>query len=131
MERADVERWIEGYRRAWASDAPDEIAELFTDDATYSPFPWPRAQGDWKGRDEIVAKWIERGESGADWRFDHEILAVEDDTAVIAGKTYYGATKDEPEDAYANVFLVRFAPDGRAREFAEWDVQRPREGSEA
>jgi hypothetical protein len=27
---------------------------------------------------------------------------------------------------FANVWLVRFAPDGRAREFSEWWVERPR-----
>jgi uncharacterized protein (TIGR02246 family) len=127
VDRAGVERWIEAYRKAWASDAPEDIAALFTADATYSPFPWPRAGEPWRGRETIVEKWIERGDSKVGWRFEHEVLAVEGETAVIEGWTYYDATDEEPEDANANIWLVRFAEDGRAREFAEWWVQRPRE----
>jgi ketosteroid isomerase-like protein len=127
MDRAGVERWIEGYRKAWASDAPSDIAALFTEDATYSPFPWPRDREPWTGRDAIVANWIERGDSKLGWRFEHEVLAVEGDTAVIEGWTYYDATDEDPKDAYANIWLLRFAEDGRARQFAEWWVQRPRD----
>lgn len=126
MDRPAVERWIADYRRAWASDAPDDIAALFTEDVTYSPYPWPREDNAWRGRDLVIRKWTERGDSGAGWRFDHEILAVDDDTAVIEGWTYYDPTDETPyEDAYANIWVVRFAPDGRARSFAEYWVQRP------
>jgi uncharacterized protein (TIGR02246 family) len=127
MNRADVERWVEGYRRAWKSDDPDEIAALFTEDAIYSPFPWPREGRYWRGRDAIVEKWIGRGDSKIGWRFEHEILAVEGDTAVIEGWTTYDRGEGEPwEEAYANVWLVRLNDDGRAREFVEWWVERPR-----
>lgn len=131
MDRTDVERWLDGYLRAWRSDDPGEIAALFTEDAIYSPFPWPRG-GDryWRGRDLIVEKWIGHGDSKVDWRFQHEILAVEGDTAVVQGWTFYPPTETEPETAYANIWLLRFADDGRAREFAEWDVERPRENQQ-
>jgi uncharacterized protein (TIGR02246 family) len=128
MDRADVERWIEQYRRAWKSDDPDEIAALFTEDATYSPYPWPRDRNSWEGRETIVAKWIGHGDSKVGWRFEHEVLAVEGDTAVIEGWTAYDRGEGHPwEEAYANVWLVRFADDGRAREFREWWVQRPKD----
>ena len=128
MDRADVERWIEGYRRAWTTDAPEDIAALFTEDAIYSPFPWPREQRNWTGRDTIVSKWIGHGDSKIGWRFDHEVLAVEGDTAVIEGWTYYDRGEGEPwEEAYANIWVIRFAADGRARSFAEWWVQKPTE----
>jgi len=126
MDRAGVETWMTAYRRAWASDVREEIAGLFTEDAVYSPYPWPRGARQWQGRDAIIAKWIGRGDSKIGWRFDHEILAVEGDTAVIEGWTSYDRGEGEPwDEEYANVWLVRFAPDGRAREFAEWWVQKP------
>ena len=126
MNRADVERWIEGYRRAWSTDDRADIEALFTEDAVYSPFPWPRGDRFWKGRDMIVDKWLGHGDSKVGWRFDHEVLAVEDDTAVIEGWTSYDRGDGEPwAEAYANIWVVRFAPDGRARSFAEWWVQRP------
>ncbi|HEY7331428.1 MAG TPA: nuclear transport factor 2 family protein [Candidatus Limnocylindria bacterium] len=127
MDRAGVERWIEGYRRAWASDDAADIGALFTEDATYSPFPWPRGENAWRGRDTIVEKWQGRGDSKIGWRFEHEILAVEGDTAVIEGWTSYDRGEGEPwDEAYANIWLVRFADEGRAREFAEWWVERPK-----
>ena len=128
MDRQGVERWIESYRKAWGSDAPEDIAALFTEEVTYSPYPWPRGENRWVGRDAVIAKWIGRGDSKIGWRFDHEILAVEGYTAIIEGWTYYDRGEGEAwDEAYANVWLVRFAPDGRAREFAEWWVQKPGE----
>jgi ketosteroid isomerase-like protein len=130
MDRSDVEHWLDGYLHAWKSDDPQDIAALFTEDITYSPHPWPRESNRWVGRDTVVRNWIERGDSKFGWRFEHELLAVEGDAAVIEGWTYYDPRPDDPRpDAYANVWLVRFAADGRAREFVEWWVQEPREES--
>jgi uncharacterized protein (TIGR02246 family) len=44
--------WIARYERAWASNDPDEIGALFSDDASYftAPFREP-----WRGRQQIVA----------------------------------------------------------------------------
>jgi ketosteroid isomerase-like protein len=128
MDRAGVERWIEGYRRAWASDDAADIGALFTEDATYSPFPWPREENLWRGRDTIVEKWIGHGDSKTDWRFSYEILAVDGDTAVVEGWTDYDRGDGDPwAEQYANLWVIRFAPDGRARSFREWWVQRPTE----
>ena len=127
MDRAGVERWIEAYRKAWATDAPEDIEALFSEDISYAPFPWPRDNEPWRGRDTVVRNWIERGDSAFGWRFEHDVLAVEGDTAVIEGRTYYDAREDEPADAYANLWVVRFNEDGRAREFTEWWIQEPRQ----
>ena len=128
MDRMGVERWIESYRRAWETDDASDVASLFTDDATYKPYPWPRECVGWQGRDEIVEQWIGRGDSKIGWRFEHEILAVEGDTAVVEGWTSYDRGEGEPwDEAYANVWVIRFAEDGRARQFIEWWVQKPTE----
>jgi hypothetical protein len=128
VDRAGVERWIEGYLRAWTTDTAEDIEALFTEDVTYSPYPWPRDGNRWEGRDAVVSKWIGRGDSKVGWRFEHRILAVEGDTAVIEGWTYYDRDdSDAWAEAYANVWLVRFADDGRAREFAEWWVEKPKD----
>jgi uncharacterized protein (TIGR02246 family) len=123
MTRTDFEQWLERYRAAWTTDDPQQIGALFTEDATYSP--WPFSQP-WEGREAIVAKWIERGDSKDPWRFDSELLAVEGDTGVVKGLTTYPAHDDQPEDAYSNIWVIRLEPDGRARSFAEWWIQRPK-----
>jgi hypothetical protein len=123
MTRADFEQWLERYRAAWTTDDPQQIGDLFTEEATYSPWPFSKP---WEGREAIVAKWIERGDSKDPWRFESELLAVEGDTGVVKGLTTYPAHDDEAEDAYSNIWVIRLEPDGRARSFAEWWIQRPK-----
>ena len=74
MDRSDLEDWLTRYRTAWKSDDPDQIAALFVDDASYSPWPFSSA---WEGRPQIVRKWVDRGDSKRPWEFEHEILAYE------------------------------------------------------
>lgn len=123
MTRADFEQWLERYRAAWTTDDPQQIGALFTEDATYSPWPFSKP---WEGREAIVGKWVERGDSKDPWRFDSELVAVEGDTGVVKGLTTYPAHDDQPEDAYSNIWVIRLEPDGRARSFAEWWIQRPK-----
>lgn len=122
MDRTDLEAWLAAYRRAWTSDDPADITALFTEDATYSPWPFSNS---WEGRDRIVEKWIDRGDAKRQWEFEHEILAVEGDTGVVRGLTHYPAQGEEAEEIYSNIWLIRLDPDGRAREFAEWWVEKP------
>jgi hypothetical protein len=121
--RETFEEWLSRYQQAWRTDDPAQIGALFTDDAEY--YPWPFS-APWRGREEIVSKWIERGDSTAEWRFTYSILAVEGDTGVLEGRTWYAARDGDPETEYANVWAVRFAQEDRAREFREWWVERPR-----
>jgi len=125
-ERAALENWVAGYRRAWASDDSSDIAALFAEDATYSPSPFSET---WRGRDAIVAEWIQRGDSGAEWAFEHEILAADGPVGVIQGLTTYAATDKNPETVYGNIWIVSLALDGRATSFAEWWMQRPKKKS--
>ena len=126
MDRTAVERWIADYRQAWSTDDPEQVAGLFTEDATYSPYPWPREENLWRGRDTIVGKWLGHGDSKVGWRFDHRILAVDGDTAVVEGWTDYDRGEGDPwSEQYANLWVIEFAADGRARSFREWWVQRP------
>ena len=122
MDRSDLEAWMAAYRRAWTSDDPAEIGGLFTKDASYSPSPFSKA---WSGRDQIVAKWVEHGDSKRPWEFEHVILAFEGDTGVVKGLTNYPAFGEDPAAVYSNIWLIRLEPGGRAREFAEWWVEKP------
>jgi ketosteroid isomerase-like protein len=123
MDRDHIERWLTSYRRAWRSDNPADIKALFTEEATYSPYPFA---GAWHGVDQIVEGWIGHHDSEKIWTFEHEILAIDGDTAIIHGETHYDASPEEPESDFSNIWLVRFAEDGRAREFREWWVERSR-----
>ena len=121
MNREDLENWLARYRQAWTTDDPADIEALFTEDATYSPWPYAKP---WEGRERIVEKWIGRGDSKRPWSFEHQIRAIDGDLGVVEGVTGYPAHADEEESEFKNLWLVRLSPDGRAFEFAEWWVQR-------
>ena len=123
VTRDDVEAWLEAYRRAWRSDDPDQIRALFTEDATYHPSPFGKP---WQGREAIVDKWIEAGDSHVAWEFESQVLAVDGEVGVVRGLTSYAAHDGEPEAVYSNIWVIRLAADGRATEFSDWWVERPR-----
>ncbi|GAA1778268.1 YybH family protein [Agromyces lapidis] len=108
--------WIAGYLRAWTSNAPDDIGALFTDDAVYltAPDAEPR-----RGRAAIVAGWVEDADTPGEWSFDWHVVHEASDLAVVQGRTEYPAERD-----YLNLWVIRFAPDGRAGEFTEWYMPR-------
>jgi len=123
MTRTDLEEWLERYRSAWKTDDPQQIGDLFTEDATYSPWPFSKP---WEGRDAIVAKWIDRGDSKNPWHFESEVVAFEGDTGVVRGLTTYPAHDEEPEAVYSNIWVIKLASDSRATSFAEWWVEKPK-----
>ena len=120
IDTAKIDRWLEQYLIAWKTDAPDDVARLFADNARYytEPFRQPHM-----GRDEIVAWWIANGDSTIPWTFDYEVIAREGDLYVLRGVTRYPegvpAERTDP-DVYHNLWLVTLAEDGRATEFVEY-----------
>ena len=116
---ADIDRWLQLYLTAWKTDAPDDIARLFTDDARYFTEPFRDAIS---GKDAIVAWWIEHGDSKTAWTFESKRIAREDGVYVVHGITGYPADEAKPAAAsvYHNLWFVTLSDDGRASEFVEW-----------
>jgi hypothetical protein len=108
---AEPRQWIEGYVRAWNSNDPDDIAALFTEDAVYYTEPY---SAPWHGRAEIVAKWLGRQDKPGEAAFEWHPVCVTEEVGIIQGVTTY------PDKTYSNLWVIRFAPDGRCREFTEW-----------
>jgi len=108
----DLAAWMDGYVRAWTSNDPAEIADLFAEGAVYftAPFREP-----WRGREEIVSGWLEHRDEPGAWTFRHEILAVANDLGFVRGRTTYA----DPPTTYANLLVVRLDA-GRCVEFTEW-----------
>jgi uncharacterized protein (TIGR02246 family) len=113
MESKDVDAWVDRYLRAWTTNDPEHIADLFTEDARYYTAPH---RAPWSGRDGIVAGWLDRKDEEGTWEFRYEVLAVVGDLAFVQGWTIY------PNDGerYGNLWVIRVARDGRASEFTEW-----------
>jgi ketosteroid isomerase-like protein len=112
MDREAVERWIQGYMKAWGSNDPDDIGRLFTDDARYYTAPH---RVPWQGRDGIVEGWLERKDEPGDWSFRYEIIGIAGDMAFVRGWTGY---RDDTD--YSNLWVIRLHGQGRCSEFTEW-----------
>lgn len=113
VERDDVTRWVEGYERAWTSNEREDIEALFTEEAKYFTSPYRKP---WEGHDGIVEGWLERPDEPGRWHFASEVLAIAGELAFVQGRTEY---LHEAKD-YSNLWIIRFADDGRASEFTEW-----------
>ncbi|HWB87833.1 MAG TPA: nuclear transport factor 2 family protein [Acidimicrobiia bacterium] len=111
-----LDDWMDGYVLAWSSNDPAHIRALFTEDAVYDP---QTDDGEWEGIDEIVERWIDIGDSEDNWDFEWLPLVEADDVAVVTARTRYF----QPEASYRNLFVIRFAEDGRCRDFTEWYIE--------
>lgn len=114
------EEWVAQYVAAWKSNDPEQIGALFTDEAVYLTSPDSDAR---RGREAIVAGWLEDLDEPGTWTFDWNVIHEDDGFAVVQGRTEYPAERD-----YINLWIVRLADDGRATEFTEWYMPRPHEG---
>ncbi len=111
-----VTAWVEGYRKAWESNEPDDIRALFTEDAVYRTEPYDDG---WRGLDEIVEGWLDNRDEPGETEFTWSPLISEGDVATVTGVTHY-------DDAtYSNLWVIRFTEDGRASEFTEWYMTHP------
>jgi ketosteroid isomerase-like protein len=115
VNRAQVAEWLKRYEQAWRSTGTDVLGTLFTEDAAYRMSPYEQAA---TGLEAIGAVW-EDERQGPDEEFTmaSEIVALEGDTAVVRAEVYYG--DPEPRE-YRDLWVIRFAEDGRCRTFEEW-----------
>lgn len=119
MTHDDVRRWLDRYIAAWRANERGPIEELFTEDAVYRWYPYGPEDVHAHGRHAIVDAWLKDADDPQSWEAHYAPYAVDGDRAVATGTSRYVATATEPERTYHNVFLLRFADDGRCSEFTE------------
>ena len=105
-------RWVAEYERAWRDDDLAGVERLFTEAAHYRPSPYEEAE---IGHDEIKAFWLD--DEGKVFTVQAEPVAVEGRTAVVRVEVRYG---DPVSQEYRDLWLLRFAEDGRVEDFEEW-----------
>lgn len=113
-ERLDT--WMDKYVLAWSSNETEHIEDLFTEDAVYDP---QTEDGEWDGLDEIITRWQEIDDSEDNWDFEWQPVVETDELAVVKGRTNYF----DPPISYRNLFIIRFAEDGRCSDFTEWYIE--------
>jgi ketosteroid isomerase-like protein len=108
-----VLRWVDAYERAWRTPGAVGLAELFTQDAFYSQGPYVEPK---IGLEAIARMW-EETRDGDVFRMTRKVVAVDGDTAVVRAEVSY---EKPAAQEYRDLWVVRFAPDGRCRHFEEW-----------
>ena len=122
MTHEQLQDWLDRYLEAWRTYDPEQIADLFSEDAVYRYHPYDEPI---TGRDAVVRSWT--GEGGPDrdepgtWEASYESYAIDGDRAVATGRSSY---RREPGGdfyrTYYNCFVMRFDDEGRCSEFTEW-----------
>lgn len=105
--------WVAGYERGWGEDDLTAVRTLFTEDARYARSP--NEEEPCVGHEAIEGIWLD--EPGAEFTIRSEAVAVEGDRAVVRVEVTYTA----PEQVqYRELWVLRFADDGRVANFEEW-----------
>lgn len=125
-----LQRWLIAYEHAWQTYDPDEIGALFTDDAEYRWHPWDEGDEVARGRVGIVAAWLSSRDTPGTYRGEYRPLVVHDDVAIAVGTSSYyrDDTRTALDREYHNLWVLRFADDGRCRSFTEWYMKAPAAG---
>jgi hypothetical protein len=112
MDHDEVMRWVASYERAWREGDLAGVEQLFTHDAHYRPSPYDEPE---VGHDAIKAFWLDDEDEVFTVRA--EPVAVEDRQAVVRVEVRYG---DPVRQEYRDLWVLRFADDGRVDDFEEW-----------
>jgi uncharacterized protein (TIGR02246 family) len=136
VDRAQLTDWIGRYERAWRSPGTDALAELFTEDATYSTAPYESPH---RGLAAIREMWeAERSGPDEDFEMSSEVVAVEADTAVARVVVHYLTAKEKEgrhhrqRREYWDLWILRLDESGLCSHFEEWPFWPPdQEGAPA
>ncbi|MEV2219004.1 nuclear transport factor 2 family protein [Nocardia vinacea] len=115
MDRDAVQKWVDGYERAWRAPGTAMLGELFTRDIEYLVSPWAEPI---VGLEPLEVFW-EAERSGPDEAFTMaaEVVAVQDSTAVVRVSVEY---RWDTLSRWRDLWVLRFDSDGRCDRFEEW-----------
>jgi hypothetical protein len=105
-------QWVAEYERVWRAGDLTGVPTLFTEDARYLVSPYAEAK---VGHAEIQAFWL--NDEGRSFTVAAEPVAVEGRNAVVRLEVRY---ETPALQEYRDVWLLRFADDGRVEHFEEW-----------
>ncbi|WP_326559002.1 YybH family protein [Micromonospora sp. NBC_01796] len=124
MDRERVTEWVAAYERAWRTPGTDPLATIFTADASYLQGPYRQPV---LGLPAIARMWeAEREGPDEAFRMTSEVVAVDGDTAVVRAEVHYGEPTNQE---FRDLWILRFADDGRCRAFEEWPFWPPNAGN--
>ena len=128
IDTQSVQRWLDAYSHAWQTYDPNEIGALFSEDAEYLYHPWDTGDDVVRGREAIIANWLENRDKAGAYRGKYHPLLIQGDQAVTTGMSRYYSddTQATLERAYHNLWVLRFDDAGQCRSFTEWYMEAPK-----
>jgi ketosteroid isomerase-like protein len=114
MNHDDLQVWLDAYVDAWRTYDPAAISALFAEDATYAYHPYDEGDEVVRGREAIIADWLEERDEPGTWEASYRPRAVAEGTTSYANG-----------DFFWNLWTLRFDDDNRCTEFVEWFMTRP------
>ncbi len=115
MDRNRVAAWIAAYEQAWRTPGTAALGTMFTSDASYRQGPY---RDPVVGLPAITRMWdSERDGPDEVFEMTSEIVAVDGDTAVARVQVRYG---DPVHQEWRDLWIMRFAGDGKCLSFEEW-----------
>lgn len=122
MTPADVENWLERYRRAWEDADTEGVVDLFTEDATYRSNIF--AEPD-RGHDGVRSYW--QGATGTQSEVSVRMGKPFVDGNRVAAEWWTTMRDSGEEITLPGCLLLEFAPDGRCASLREyWQVAEGR-----
>ena len=113
-----AEDWVTRYEQAWRAPGTDQLAGLFTPDATYSMAPFHEPV---RGLDAIAELWeAERQGPDEEFTMTSELVAASDGRAVMRIEVWYGRGTH-----YRDLWILHLTGDGRSAAFEEWPFWPP------
>jgi hypothetical protein len=129
MDRAQLTEWVAAYERAWRTPGTDVLAELFTEDASYSTAPYESPH---VGLAAIGEMWeAERNGPDEEFEMSSEVVAAEGDTGVVRVAVGYLASQDKEgrchrqRREYRDLWIIQLDEAGLCRHFEEWPFWPP------
>jgi hypothetical protein len=119
VDRQGFQDWLDRYVDAWKTYEPQKIADLWAEDATYYYHPQDEPV---RGRDAIVANWLENKDEAGTYDAQYEVVAIDGDKHVAKGWSRY-FENGQKRDEYHNIYLCRFDAEGKCTEFIEYWIQ--------
>ncbi|MFO1315051.1 MAG: nuclear transport factor 2 family protein [Burkholderiales bacterium] len=132
-----IDAFMAGYKRAWETSDEHLLASLFAPDGVYRNTPFAEQ----RGHDAIKAYW-QRTKLQSDIHLDYDVLHRDERGGIAHWRTTYQVTSEElfriwaastgtnvlarkegdplPRLVLDGIAVVRFDPDGLAREFRIW-----------
>ena len=119
MDLPSVKPWLDAYGRAWETRSPEMAGVLFTEDASYQESPYDEPM---RGRSAIVEYWSHIPRTQEYILFDHEIIALTSDVAIIHWTASFARIPSKAKVKLDGIFLLNFEGN-LCRSLREWWVR--------